>query len=159
MRSEKARTSNISSLANDPTSQEEDIKQRTGWPALLTFTEKKQFPHLAGAILVTIGAGAVLPIYNVFFGKVLDTFTDYAAGRLDESSFLHKLSLDCGIIACIGLASWVLDGAYLMLWILVGEMQARACREMLFEELLGKPVAWYDTRKSGIAALMPRLQT
>lgn len=138
---------------------DEKFPRQPSWSSILAFTTKAQAPLLCASVLAAIAAGAAAPVYNIFFGKVLDSFTDYAAGRTDGPVLQHNISFDSGIIVVIGAANWLLNAIFLSLWMGFGEIQARSCRQYLFESLLGRPIAWYDTREDGVGVLMPRIQS
>ena len=55
-------------------------------------------------------------------------------------------------------ASWLASSTFYALFLVFGELQARSARERMFEALLQKDIAWYDTRKGGVAALLPTIQ-
>jgi ATP-binding cassette subfamily B (MDR/TAP) protein 1 len=69
------------------------------------------------------------------------------------------VSLDALALVGLGSASWLLNGGYFMLWLAFGELQAKSVREKLFDGMLEKDMEWYDMRKNGIGALVPRFQT
>ena len=58
----------------------------------------------------------------------------------------------------LGGASWLFNSIQFSAWLAFGELQAKGARDRLFTSLLGKEIEWYDRRKNGIHALLPRLQ-
>lgn len=54
--------------------------------------------------------------------------------------------------------AWLFSSIDLAVWIAFGELQAKSARDRLFYGLLRKEIAWYDMRKDGIGAMLPRLQ-
>lgn len=137
----------------------DEIRYAPSWTSLFAFTSRAQALLLSISFLVAVATGAAGPIYNIFFGKVLDAFTEFAQGQLDGPTFKRKIAIDSAIIAAIGMGNWILNAIFLSLWISFGEAQARICRKGLFDRLLDMSTSWYDTRQSGISALMPRIQS
>lgn len=146
------------STASDSKIPEGESETPAPWRSLFAFTTRAQLLPLSAAIIFAIAAGAVSPIMNVFLGNVLDSFTKFGSGNVEPAEFRHKVSRDCIYLAGLGVLTWILDGIFFVLWLYFGELQARACRLTIFDGLLEKPIAWYDTQSSGISALTPKIQ-
>lgn len=136
-----------------------DTLYRPRWTSLLAFSSRPQTYLLCISFASAISAGAAGPIYNIFFGKVLDLFTEFAGDQLDPSGFKRRVAFDSAIIAGIGVGNWILNALFLGLWMSLGQYQARTCYNRIFDRLLDKPISWYDTRQSGISALMPKIHS
>ncbi len=137
----------------------ETSKPRPRWRSLFAFTTKKHTLPLCLALLLSMGSGIVSPLLAIFLGRIFDAFTNFGSGTLGEDEFRNDISTYSSYLAGLGLASWLLNGTFFMSWLAFGEVQARTCRGRIFNGLLDKPTEWYDTKKSGIGALVPRLQT
>lgn len=137
----------------------DDQVVRAGWKALFSFTTKKHLSTLILAILLAVASGIVIPALAQFLGKFFDLYAKYGAGTINKSEFLGKSRLYAIGLVGLGAGSFLLNGAFYMLWITFGELQARSARERLFRGLLEKELEWYDMRKHGIGALIPRIQT
>ncbi|MCJ1312634.1 hypothetical protein MMC25_006309 [Agyrium rufum] len=129
------------------------------WRSLFAFTTRAHIPILCTAIFLSIASGIVIPAFAIFLGKIFDTFTDFGAGKLDGASLVHKVSRNALYLVGLGVASWILNGSYFSLWLAFGEQQAREIRDKLFNGMLRKDMAWYDMRKGGVDAMIPRLQS
>ncbi|KAF2486640.1 P-loop containing nucleoside triphosphate hydrolase protein [Neohortaea acidophila] len=136
---------------------EDDIS--APWRALFFFTTRANVPVLVAGALASIISGAVLPAQSFVTGRVFDRLTIYAAGQLTKHDFMQQEKNYVLYLLIISGVSWIALYAELALWVSFGELQAKSARDRLFYGLLKKEIAWYDLRKHGIAALLPRLQT
>lgn len=130
-----------------------------GWRSLLNFMAPSHWIPFILALVVTIASGIVIPALAIFLGKIFDSFTNFGAGQLSGRKLVQKISIDCYALLGLGSASWMLNGAYFMLWLVFGELQAKSVRDKLFDGMLEKDLEWFEMRKSGVGALLPRLQT
>jgi len=137
---------------------DEEVR-RAGWRSLFSFTTKRHVFPLLVAIIFSIASGIVIPALALFLGGVFDSFTNFGAGTLSASELVKKVSWDGLALVGLGSASWLLNGGYFMLWLAFGELQAKSVRDKLFDGMLEKDMEWYDMRKNGIGALLPRFQT
>ena len=137
---------------------EEQIRHAQ-WRSLFYFTSTAHVFPLVIALILSIASGIVIPALAIFLGKIFDTFSDFGAGTISGSDLTRQTSLNALYLLGLGTASWLLNGSYFMFWLLFGELQAKNVREKLFDGMLQKDMEWYDTRKSGVSAMVPRLQT
>ncbi|PVH92092.1 P-loop containing nucleoside triphosphate hydrolase protein [Periconia macrospinosa] len=158
-------TSSVSSPTIEPaklsTSQvgEEGGDLRTStWKDLFGFTTRRHLPILFVAFLAALVAALANPAIAVVFGSVFHQFTEFGAGRITAAEFLRQISKYCTYLTAFGCASWIANSIYFMLFLSFGELQAYSARQTIFTALLRKDMAWYDTRDTGIAALLPSVQ-
>jgi ATP-binding cassette, subfamily B (MDR/TAP), member 1 len=148
--------------ANAPTDPFEDndadLLKNVSWKALFYFTTTKHIVPLGSAIILAILAGLVIPSEAVLLGEIFQSFSSFAAHEITEDEFSSQVTKWC--IGLVGLAtgSWIFHGAFFFSWMLFGDVQANSARQRLFKSLLNKEMKWYDLRRNGVAALMPRLQ-
>ncbi|KAI9807904.1 MAG: hypothetical protein M1825_005210 [Sarcosagium campestre] len=135
-----------------------DRSKPPAWLSLFHFTKKDHLVTLVVALAFAIISGLVIPAVSVFLGRIFNTFTEFGAGSIEGHELVTKVAIDCLALASLGATSWVLNGGFFMFWIVFGELQARNVRDRLFDGLMEKDMEWYDLRKNGIGALMPRLQ-
>ena len=90
---------------------------------------------------------------------IFDAFTAFGAGTVSGDALSSKVSTNAIYLVALGGASWFLNGTYFMMWLIFGELQAKSARDKLYAGMLEKEMAWYDNRKAGINALIPRTQT
>ena len=136
-----------------------DRVDRANWTSLFNFTSKSHLFPLLAALALSIATGIIVPALALFLGQVFDSFTAFGAGAISGSTLVRKVSKNAIALAGLGCASWLLNGCYFMAWLVFGELQAKSVRNKLFDGMLQKDMEWYDMRKAGVGALIPRLQT
>lgn len=153
----KAKSSTTSEHASEATGNGEGITNAE-WRALFFFTTRANIPVLSLAIISSIIAGAASPGQSFIVGKVFDGFTSFAAGQIDSGQLMQEERKWVLYLVGISGASWVFHSLEFTLWVAFGELQAKSARDRLFHGLLERNTEWYDMRKNGIGALLPRLQ-
>lgn len=142
----------------DPSAEEEQ-GQQAGWKALFNFTTRAHYFPLVIGLLLSVASGVVIPALAYFLGKIFDIFSSYAKGSIDGSDLTSRVSTSAIDLVALGSVSWLLNGGFFMFWLSFGELQAKEVRNKLFDGMLKKDMEWYDMRKAGINAMIPRLQT
>ncbi|KAF2160111.1 hypothetical protein M409DRAFT_29408 [Zasmidium cellare ATCC 36951] len=132
--------------------------QPAPWRALFAFKTRRNIPLLIAATFCSLVAGAAQPAQSLLIGRIFQGFTDYATGRLNNDEFMKQQTKYVVFFTALAAASWLFHSLDFMFWLAFGELQAKSARDRLFHGLLGKKVEWYDRRKNGIGALLPRLQ-
>lgn len=149
----------VESAAQEDIDGRADRLERATWRSLFNFTLKSHLFPLLAALTLSVASGIIIPALALFLGKVFDSFTSFGAGAISGSSLIRKVSKNAIGLAGLGCASWLLNGCYFMAWLVFGELQAKSVRDRLFDGMLQKDMEWYDMRKAGVGALMPRIQT
>ncbi|TKA77577.1 hypothetical protein B0A49_02831 [Cryomyces minteri] len=137
---------------------EEGGTKSAEWKALLNFTTKKHIIPLSLAIVFSVLASLLTPAQAFFLGKIFDGFTSFGGGNLDKIGLMNQITKYCLYMVGLGFSSWLLHALFFTFWLAFGELQAKSARDRLFNGLLEKDIEWYDMRKSGIGALIPRFQ-
>ena len=132
---------------------------RARWRSLLTFTTKAHILPFSLALVLSVASGIIIPALALFLGTIFDAFTAFGAGTIDGNLLMTKVSTNAIFLVALGGAGWVLNGTYFAFWVVFGELQAKAAREKLYQGMLEREMSWYDTRKTGIHAMVPRTQT
>ena len=132
---------------------------RAGWRSLFTFTTKRHLVILFLAAALSISSGVITPALAILLGRIFDDFTKFGAHQLNGNELVSSVTTGCLALVVLGSVSWLLNGSFYLLWLVFGELQAKAIRDKLFEGLLNRDMEWYDKRKDGIGALVPRCQT
>ncbi|KAI7484732.1 putative ABC transporter [Hortaea werneckii] len=154
-----SRQSTKSNPVSEGSSAKSQQDQKAPWKALFFFTTKANLPILVSAVICSIACGAIMPIEAFITGKIFDGFSSFALRKTSATEFLdHQKKYVVYQVALSG-ASWVFHSCEFMLWLAFGELQAKSARDRLFHGLLEREIEWYDMRKNGIGALLPRLQT
>ncbi|KAG9875029.1 putative ABC transporter, partial [Aureobasidium melanogenum] len=87
-------------------------------------------------------------------GKAFNAFTNSNS----PSAVLSSVTNYTVYLVALGVGSWLVHSVFFSAWLAFGELQANSARERLFLGMLDKEIEWYDMRKNGIGALIPRLQ-
>lgn len=148
-------------VPDQPQSEENSLRghKEKGWNVLFAFTKKTHLPVLLTAIILSLAAGLLLPATVVFLGRVFNSFSEYAAGNIDATTFTHEINGSVYALLTIGAATFALRGGLFNFWLHFGEMQARSAREELFRALLAKGLEWYDLQSTGVETTLTRTQT
>lgn len=128
------------------------------WRALFYFTTKKNLPLLACGVALSLIAGAVEPAQAFIMGKFFDGFTQFATGKLKGDAFVEHEKKWIFYLLALSAASWIGNFLDYAAWMAFGELQAKSARDRLFYGLMEREIEWYDMRKNGIGAMLPRLQ-
>ncbi|OCK79569.1 hypothetical protein K432DRAFT_426405 [Lepidopterella palustris CBS 459.81] len=137
---------------------ERDYIRQVGWKALFSFTTKKHTGVLLGAIFFAVIAGLILPAQSVLYGLIFNQFANHGSGKITGAVLLANVSKYCIYVVALGAGSWVSNGVYFIFWLTFGEMQAKSARDRMFNNMLSKDMVWYDLRRNGVAAFLPRVQ-
>jgi ATP-binding cassette subfamily B (MDR/TAP) protein 1 len=145
----------------DPASIElEDApKVANSWKALFTFTDRLHLLVLLPCLLLSTFAGVLRPAQSILFGKFFNTLSDFGAGKIDCEELTTKGLVEIYGLLAVGGAMWLLKGGYFCTWLIFGELQAKGARDELFQNLLEKDLGWFESRSSGVASVLSRLQT
>lgn len=149
----------IESLSSDTAKDRSNSTVHASWWSLFTFTSKSHSHVLIAAIVLSIAAGVVAPTSAVIFGKIFEAFTSYGASQINGSELVGQVSRYGIGLVVLGCTSGVLNAAFFMSWLIFGEIQAKSARKKLFDSILYKDMAWFDSHKCGIETLVSRLQT
>ena len=136
-----------------------DVFVDATWRSLFAFTTKAHIPILCAGLLLSTASGIVVPAFSLFLGKVFTAFAEFGQGELNGPGLVHKVSQFAVLLVGLAGASCALNGFFFMAWLVFGELQARNARDQLFDSMLQKDMAWYETKKAGISASIPRQQT
>ena len=129
------------------------------WRPLFNFTQPVHAAILVPGLLLAIVAGILQPALAIFFGKFFNSFSQYGGGTITGAQLMQRTLVDVFALLGIGAATWILKGSYFALWIVFGEMQAKSVRDRLFGHLVQKDLAWFDSRTTGVGALLSRIQS
>jgi ATP-binding cassette subfamily B (MDR/TAP) protein 1 len=132
---------------------------QVGWKALFGFATRRHLPIFTGALLSAITAAASLPVFAIIYGLIFRDYTDYGAGELSSHALRTSVTRYCLILTGITSLNWIVNSFYFFFFLTFGELQARSARNRIFDALMRKDIAWYDTRETGIEALLPAIQT
>ncbi|KAF2658478.1 multidrug resistance protein-like protein 2 [Lophiostoma macrostomum CBS 122681] len=138
--------------------EQDDFLGRVGWKALFGFTTRKHLPILIAGFISAVIAALSEPALAVLYGLLFRQLSDFGAGKISGSLLLHNASKYCAYMTALVGLNWFACSFFFTFYLAFGELQARSARERVFDALLQKDLDWYDTRKSGIAAMLPTIQ-
>ncbi|KAI5201345.1 putative ABC transporter [Aureobasidium subglaciale] len=132
----------------------EDDVPAAPWKALFFFTTKSHLTCLIIGLVAALAAGGITPAQSYLLGKAFNAFTSSSS----PSAVLNSVTNYTIYLLALGVGSWLVHFIFFSVWLAFGELQANSARERLFLSMLNKDVEWYDMRKNGIGAMVPRLQ-
>jgi len=155
---DKPAVDNVLRLGKELGQDERNYIRQAGLKALFTFTSKKHLGVLSGAIFFAVIAGLIIPGQSLLFGLIFNQFANCGSGRISGPALLANLSRYCVYMTALGAGSWFSNALCFMFWLVFGELQARSARDRIFNNLLSKDIIWYDIRRNGVGAFLPRIQ-
>lgn len=146
----------------EPQPRENAAKSREAnapWRSLFAFTSRQHTGYIACALVASTLDGLIRPTSAIIYGKVFFALTTFGAGGLTATEMMHEVSKWCLALTALSVVSWIVDGVFLSLWVVFGELQAKNARQAMFSGMLDKDIEWYDLRENGIAPLLIRIET
>lgn len=132
---------------------------RSSFKHLFSFTRWNQVGPLIAALAASAAFAAIRSIYPIFLGKIFNIVSDFGAGRRSGSETLHEISHWSQILIGLGVMNCLSGSAFLALWVIFGELQAKSVRQDIFKSLLSKKISWFDSLDQGTSSLLVRIQT
>lgn len=138
--------------------EEQQYLSKAGWRALFGFTTRQHVPILTCGLIGAFISAAAIPVFAIIYGLIFRNYTDYGAGKIESSELRDRVTRFCLILTGVASLSWIANSFYFFFFLTFGELQARSARNKIFDALIRKDMAWYDTRETGIAAFLPAIQ-
>jgi ATP-binding cassette subfamily B (MDR/TAP) protein 1 len=139
--------------------EQNNLIRQVGWKALLSFTTWKHVPVLCLALFCASVAALTLPAFAIVYGLVFRQFASFGSGQMTGPELLRNASKYCTYLTALAAINWFANSIYFASYLTFGELQASSARNRIYTALLRKDMAWYDTRQSGITALLPSIQS
>ncbi|KAF2868020.1 multidrug resistance protein-like protein 2 [Massariosphaeria phaeospora] len=137
---------------------EHEFIRKVGWKALFGFTTKQHLPVLSIAFFTATVSALTLPAMAVLYGLMFRQFAEFGSGKIAGDVLLRNISKYCIYLTGVVSLNWLSNSIYFAMFLTFGELQARSARDRMFNALIQKDMAWYDTRQSGVAAFLPAIQ-
>ena len=134
------------------------LSWNAGWMTLFSFMTKKHTLTLTLATSFALLASLIMPLFAIVLGNLFNSFMLFGAKNISNQDLLEQVATGCMRLAGLGLASWVLNGAYFLLFIVFGELQAASARGKIFQGLLQKDIEWFEGQENGNLAFLSSLQ-
>lgn len=131
----------------------------SSWRHLFVFTKRDHAVPLISALAASAITAGFKTILAIILGKVFDLIAGFGNGTLDGRDALSGISRWSLILLGLGMGYWLANSAFLALWIIFGELQAASVRRDIFENLVSRDMAWFDSQSEGISSLLVRIQT
>lgn len=114
-------------------------------------------------ILLAAAASAVVAgaktSYALILGEIFQAISNFGSGTSSVHTTIHTISTWCLGLVGLGVGKALFSFLLMILWITHGESRARSVRLQLFQSLLAKEMAWFDTRRGGMSSLMTEQNT
>jgi len=122
----------------------------------------QELPVLLPAVAASLLLAGSKAAYTVILGRVFDVVAALGRGSNDDDMMVvarNTIAVWCLALTGLGAFKAVAASCFMGQWILHGETRVRAVRRALFQALLAKEMAWFDTRVGGMASLLTALNT
>ncbi|UNI24824.1 ATP-dependent permease [Purpureocillium takamizusanense] len=132
---------------------------KSSWASLFAFTKASHLAPLTAAVLASAASAGLRTAFAVFVGRIFDVFAAFGGDLRSGDSAVHDVSEWCLLLTGLGLGNWLINASLLSLWVAFGELQAESARRSLFNTLLYRDLAWFDTSKRAMSSLLVTMQT
>jgi ATP-binding cassette subfamily B (MDR/TAP) protein 1 len=129
------------------------------WRFLFAFTTPQHLPTLICALFFSILGGLIKPTASICIGRVFYAQIRFGAGDLNSEGLIYEAAKWSIALTVLGVVAWLVEAVFLGIWIVFGELQAKAVRGKIFSSMLDKEIEWYDLRVEGVAPLLARIAT
>ncbi|WVO17493.1 hypothetical protein L204_105185 [Cryptococcus depauperatus] len=141
---------------------------------LFRFTTSWERFAMAVGLILSAAAGATMPLMTLIFGRLTTSFIDFAVtvenirkqGLTPDNAVAleaakHHLRIACGhnalYLVAIGVGMFLTTWAYMFIWNVVGELNAKRIRELYLAAVLRQEIAYFDD--VGAGEIATRIQT
>lgn len=131
---------------------------RSSWRHLFVFTQRRHAVFLSSAVITALLVAVTKTVYSILLGKIIDIVSPLGAGSVSAEAAMGGVRKWCLVLVGVGVAVWAFNSAFMALWIIFGELEARSARETLFSNLLYKEMAWFDSQEEGVSSALSRMQ-
>jgi ATP-binding cassette subfamily B (MDR/TAP) protein 1 len=145
-------------ITNAQASEEQKYISEVGWKVLFGFTTTRHVPVVICGLLSTTIAALTMPAFAVLYGLVFGQYTMYGAGSTDSYTLMSNMTRYCIILPGICTVNWIANSLQCFCFLTFSELQARSARNRIFDALIKKDMAWFDTRETGTAAFLSTVQ-
>ncbi|KAI9042605.1 ABC transporter ATP-binding protein [Aspergillus affinis] len=135
------------------------LRRKPRWAALFNFAAKKHIPLMSLALLMTVAASLVIPVFAIFLGQIFDAFTSLGGGEISSQDLIQKTTKGCIELVILGVIGWFCNGIYFTFFVALGELQVAEARRELFEGLLRRDQEWFENQEVGAKAFLSTLQS
>lgn len=116
---------------------ESEKPAKVGFCSLFRFAKTPDYILMILGTIFSLANGGVMPMFALFWGDMLDAFSD--ASLVDNTREVMYLFLY--IAAGAFVSGWIMIGS----WVITAERQAIECRKQYLKSLLRQEIGWFDT--------------
>ncbi|KAK3385407.1 P-loop containing nucleoside triphosphate hydrolase protein [Podospora didyma] len=135
------------------------VTQKSSFKDLFAFTQRSHISIIICAFVTAALVAAGKTAFAILLGKIFDVVSRFGALLLTSQEFISEISQWALYLTLLGFGVWLSASLDATLWVITGELRARAARNSLFASLLKKTTQWYDSQESGMSSLMVGIQT
>ncbi|KAF4553095.1 ABC transporter-like protein 17 [Elsinoe fawcettii] len=125
--------------------------------AILAFTDRSHTTILVIGITSAIIKGVAGPATALLTGKIFGALSGYRPDVGLDDGLVASVRQNVLHLLAVGGASLIIHFIFFTSWVIFGEQQAKEARSKLYTALLKQEMAWFDRRKEGPSAMIPRL--
>ncbi|CAN8100825.1 unnamed protein product [Discula destructiva] len=143
---------------DDKQTTQQNLPTKATWRHIFAFTERQ---HTSVLILATAAAACAAGVKTsnaIFLGRFLDIETQLGDGTMTRETAAVKVTFLCVILTVMGVAAWIFNWAFMTMWIIFGELTAKSARERVFQSLLCRDMAWFDSQVEGVSSALSSIQ-
>ncbi|KAI0227780.1 hypothetical protein L0F63_006768, partial [Massospora cicadina] len=145
-------------MAIEPKPEDPNANSSKVGPPSIPFTKLFTFATAGDITLLVLGAlaaaiaGAAQPVTSVFFGRMIDAFSDFQLGAINANQF--QAAVNANALYFVYLAAGVFITTYLFMscYVYVGGRLAFNIRSHYLNAVLRQEVAWFDGLGAGEVA-------
>ncbi|CAH1756276.1 1903_t:CDS:2 [Entrophospora sp. SA101] len=93
--------------------------------------------------------GATTPLTTIVFGRMVNHFTDFQAGRISSEDFQKVVNSNTLFFVYLATITFVATYIYMACWIFTGERITRKIREAYLRAVLRQNIAYFDKLGAG----------
>lgn len=134
------------------------IRAKSTFRHLFAFTKREHTGSLALAIFGAACAAGFKVAFAVLIGQAVNIITPLGAGTISKDEAMANMTSWCIRFSVLGVAAWFFYAAFMASWIICGELVAYNTRKILFNNLLYKDMAWFDSQEDGISSVLSSIQ-
>ena len=109
------------------------------------------FTNITGGVVNCSDSYELLP-FNQTFDDILKVGVTQLASCLDNKTFLVLVTRYTLMFVGLAVAAWVVGGAHVTIFRLVGQLQAKRLRASLFSSVVRQEMGWHDATPPGQVA-------
>ncbi|KAF8939988.1 P-loop containing nucleoside triphosphate hydrolase protein [Dissophora ornata] len=117
---------------------------------------RPEWPLIAVGAILSGGAGAIFPMFAMFFGNLLAVFQKDPKSYPD---YLKECNHNALMFVIIGIAAFITTGGSVLVFEYVGEKMGRRMRTLSFKAIMSQEMGFFDKEENSTGALSSRLAT